>query len=243
MTLWDGPELVKYDLEDETREVVSRTVPRGSIPAAELDLAALVSFADDVSCTETEEPPLIESHSTVAGSAYVAAFCGEEADPLKQTLDGEEVPDLEDLLTRDALESVLRETEQVLGHGLTELSLYPEFGEVVVRSAPVQLGESEGHVRLSRFLSAEGEMTGLDVPGSSFLELSGDPVFRQVDVAAEHLLTVIETGLREAGAEPGTVPFQVSVGPDKEGHMVIVWVIAAEGDEPVQMSLDGTVLS
>ncbi|WP_147917511.1 hypothetical protein [Ruania zhangjianzhongii] len=243
LTLWDGAELVRYDLDDETSEVLSSTEPRGSVPAADLDLSALVGFADGLTCTDTDTAPLIESISTVAGTSYVAAFCGEEADPLKQAVDGEAVPDLEDLLTHEALESVLRETEQVLGEGLTELSVYPELGEVVVHSAPVQFGESEGEVRLSRFLSGEGEMTGLDVPGSSYREPSGDPVFLQADVAAQDLLTVIETGVQEAGADPGTVPFQVSVGPDEDAASVIVWVIVAEGDEPIRLSLDGTVLS
>lgn len=240
ITLWNGSDLVEYDLP-ESSEVLSSPRPRGSVPAADLDLATLATFADDVSCTESEEAALIESVITVPGSIYVAAYCDEGADPAKQALEGELVPDLDDFLTADALETVLREIHLTVGDGLTELSIYPEFGEVAVRSAPVLSGE--GEVQLSRFLSGEGEMTGLDLPGSSYRDLSGDPVFRPADVPAHHLLAVIETGLWEAGADPDHVPFQVSVGPDEDAANVIVSVTVTKGDEPVQFSLDGTVLS
>lgn len=155
ITLWNGSDLVEYDLP-ETSEVLSSPRPRGSVPAADLDLATLATFADDVSCTESEEAALIESVITVPGSIYVAAYCDEGADPVKQALEGELVPDLDDFLTADALETVLREIHLTVGDGLTELSIYPEFGEVAVRSAPVLSGE--GEVQLSRFLSGEGEM-------------------------------------------------------------------------------------
>lgn len=242
VTLWDGPELVRYDLDDETSEVVSQSHPWGSMPAAELDLPALVTFADDVTCTETDEAALIEATATAAGSLYVGAFCGEADDPLKQTVDGEEVPDLDDFLTVEALDVVLEETRRVAGDGLTELSIYPEFGEVVIHGAPMEFGDEEGELRLSRFLSGEGDMTGLDLPGSSYREPSGDPVFQQADVPAQNLLDAVDAGVQEAGADPGTPPFQVSVGADENGA-VVIWVIMADGDEPVRLDLDGTVLS